>query len=567
MTKDEEHPITITGLVYEFVKSHKYMLVLYLVFLAIMPVRDVGIPHMFGKLVKAIEEKSSLITPLVYLFIATLLLQLAYSIIDVLEIELSPRFQAFIRHKIIKHVMTENNENFAEIESGELLSRFMRLPHSLYTFINQWKYIFIPNLLLSIAAIVYFSIYNIVLGIVLALLITFSWTMVYLSVKACLKHSYKAEQTVSRMYEEADDVIKNMSLVLVNNQQEAEQQHLQTFETAYRHSLKDTMICALKLRYTIVPFNVGYFILFVYVCYKRVQQHTMQPSTFVALIIILFKIYNSIWDISGVMNDTILRWGLLKHTIEVFNHLPSPKNEPNDSATLNTHVSTSGFVFKDVSFVYKNKQANTTILEHFNLHIEKGKTVVIIGGIGSGKSTILKLILKQLTPKDGKIYYQGMPYSKLRTPDIRRLIGFIQQQPVLLNRSIYDNIRYGLSDIRKEDVQDLIKKLGLNDMFARFPKGIDTNVGKYGSNLSGGQKQVILILRIMLIDPPVLLMDEPTAAIDENTKKTIYGLLSKLMRDKTVVMVTHDDFLHKYADRIIELKNGQLVKDTLVKRT
>ena len=556
-------PITITGLIYEFMRGHKYMVVLYILFLLAMPISDIGIPHLFGKLVKAIETKTDLILPLIYLFVATIILQFAFSIIALLEIELSPRFQAFVRHKIMKHIFEDNDENFSEVETGTILSRYMRLPHSLYVFMNQWKYNFIPNFILSIAAIVYFLFYNLLLGVALMVLIVFAWTMIYVSIQKCINHSYKTEKTVTKLYEETDDILKNMSVVLVSNTQQKELDNMQTYEDTYRTSVKDTMICSLKLRYTIVPFNIGYFILFMYVCYGQVKRKILAPSTFVALIIIVFKIFNSIWDISGIMNDTVTRYGLLTSTMEIFNH----KNMAYSSNTKtnlyrSNVVPNTGFFIDDITFIYRNNGTQTTLLENFSMHIPQGKTTVIVGGIGSGKSTILKLLLKQLTPDKGSIYYQGVSYNRIPTSDIRRLFCFIQQQPVLMNRTIYENMTYGIDTDRKH-VMNLIQSLELDDMFSRFPNGLDTKVGKYGSNLSGGQRQILLILRAMLTDPLVILMDEPTASIDETTKKMVYNILSKIMKNKTVVMVTHDDFLLKYADRLVEMQKGKIVKEEI----
>jgi ATP-binding cassette, subfamily B, bacterial len=549
---------TLSGLIIEFVQHHKYMLALYLLFLAIMPVKDIGIPHLFGKLIRAIETKSSLLKPLCWLFAATLILQFGYSIIDFLEIDLSPRFQAFVRGKILQHIFEQNDTNMDEIESGELLSRFIRLPHSLYTFINQWKYIFIPNIILSLAAIVYFIWYNWTIGVVLCALIVFSWTMIYMSVIHCFKHAYKTETTISRMYEESDDVVKNISTVLVHNQQQSELSALADYETKYRNHVKDTMLCSMKLRYTIVPFNIAYFVFFVFVCYKKVLAKTMQPSAFVALTIIVFKIFNSIWDISGVMNDTVTRWGVLKRSMELFREKTAPTQLKNTSAPKRrVDIPDQGFVIDDISFSYGDKR----IFTHFSMVIPKNQTLVIIGGIGSGKTTLLKLLLKQLTVQQGCIYYQGLSYDRLRTYDIRRMIGFVPQQPVLFNRTIYDNIAYGMPRVTKADVNRLIDTMELREMFAGFKFGIDTRVGKYGSNLSGGQRQVVLLLRVMLSNAPVILMDEPTASVDDATKGVVYKLLEKMMKGRIVVMVTHDDFLLKYADRVVELQKGVITRD------
>jgi ABC-type multidrug transport system fused ATPase/permease subunit len=556
-TSTDEKPVTVNSLISEFISNHKYMLVLYIAFLCIMPIKDIGIPHLFGKLVSSIEEKTSLFKPLLYLFIVTIIMQIGYSVIDV---ELNPRFQAFVRQKIIRHIIEENDTNLGDMESGKIISKLMRLPSGLYGFMNQWKYIFIPNILLSIVAVAYFTYFNKTLGILLLVLITFSWLMILVSVNKCLKYSYPSEVVVMYLYEQVDDVLKNMMTVMSSNQQEKEIDFLQDYEVEYKDFVKKTLLCSLKMRYTIVPFNILYFAFFIYLGFNHVKEKKMKASTFVALVIIMFKVFNSIWDISGIMNDAATRWGLIKQSMEIFNTKQKHmyQNEGDDGLSVNKN----GFYFKNITFTYTNSQGdNKPILKNFYLHLPRDTTTVIVGGIGSGKSTVMKLLLKQLTPNSGEIYYQGIPYSKLTPEDIRKNIGYIQQHAVLFNRSIYDNIVYGLEGISKRQVNDLIDVLNLRSMFDEFPQGLKTKAGKNGSNLSGGQKQIVILLRVLLQDPSILLMDEPTASIDEKTKHIIYDIIGRVIKTKTVVMITHDEFLLKYADRVVTMSHGEIVTD------
>lgn len=563
--KPEREHLTISGLIYQFIREHKYLLVLYIAFLCIMPIKDIGIPHLFGTLVKSIEEKKSMVPPLILLFIASLFVQLGYSIIDYLEVELSPRFQEFIRQKVIRHLMEINNTNYREVESGKVIARLVRLPMGIYSFFNQWKYVFIPYTLLSITAVLYFLWNNNILGILLFVLIVFSWTMIWFSVRACQRHAYNSEDAAVTMYEDVDDVLKNLNSVLNSNQTENELQHLQRHETSFRDNVKKTLICSMKLRYTIVPMNTAYFMFFMYYCYKQVQQKKMKAASFVALIIIVFKIFNVIWDVSGIMNEVISRWGVIKQSMEVFNDQITAGKKVIQVDNVNvSNIPKTGFFFDDLTFsyVYPVDNSKKTIIQNLTLHIKPNETVVLIGGIGSGKSTIIKLLLKHITAESGRIYYQGVPYELIKPEDLRSTIGYIQQNPILFNRSIYDNIVYGLEkQIKEERIWKLIDQLDLKPMFTKFPHGLKTNVGKYGSHLSGGQRQIILLLRIILQDPPILFMDEPTASIDEKTKSTVYDLISKVMTNRTVVMVTHDDFLLKFANRIVTLKDGKIIKD------
>ena len=555
-----EKPLTILGLYKEFIMKNKKVIVLYTAFLLVTLIRDVGVPHILGETVKAIEKKTNLLVPVGKLFGIMVLIQISFSCIDYFEVDILPKFNAFVRGKIINKVIAQSNSDFSELESGKIISRILRLPSALYHFLASWKFTFIPYIVLSITAVVYFTWENITLGALLFTLIVFCWVMIYLSVKLCYKHAYQSESDIISITEQVDDVLRNMTTILSSNQEEEEVDAVQKYETDYRTHVRDTLICSLKMRFMTAPLSIIYFIIFIAICYNAVKRKEMDPGTFVALVLIMFKIFNIIWDLTGYMNDAIGRWGMLTKSFEFLRESKIQKLNP---TKIVPPMSSSGFVFRDVTYAYTNDNNQKKVLSHFNLHIPKHQKLVVMGTIGSGKSTLLKLMLKQLTCQSGDIYYQGVSYRRMQTSDIRRLIGYIQQQPVLFNRSIYDNITYGLKNTSPNDVNALIKSLKLQTMFADFPKGLHTKAGKNGSNLSGGQRQLVIILRVILQNPPVILMDEPTASIDANTKKIIYDLLVVLMKNRTVVMVTHDQFLVQYADRTISFDGGNIVNDSL----
>jgi len=152
-------------------------------------------------------------------------------------------------------------------------------------------------------------------------------------------------------------------------------------------------------------------------------------------------------------------------------------------------------------------------------------------------------------PNSGTIYLQGIPIQNMDVTDLRRRIGFIPQNPVLFNRTLYDNIVYGSSHVSKEYVLDLIKNLGLEHIFDM--SRLDDKVGKHGSKLSGGQRQVVWILRILIQNPEVILMDEPTASIDNQTKEFIYDLFKVVMQNRTVIIVSHDLKMSALCDKVI----------------
>jgi ABC-type multidrug transport system fused ATPase/permease subunit len=558
-TYPADKPITILGIYSEFYKKNKLYIATYFTQLLMLPIRDIGIPHLIGKAVKNIEKKKSLAMPVFLMFVSTVFIHVVHNIIEYLEIGLSAKFYEFVRKLVVSYVFKQNDNNFSEIETGRLLSQMMRLPYSMNNFINTWKYTYVPYIVLSIIAVVYFTMINMQLGISLLVMLIFCWLSLYYSISKCYKYAYTGEEGIISLIEHVDDIVKNMSTVMIHNKTDEEIDEMRKYEEIYQNNLKDSLTCSLRIRFFVTPIIIIYFMVFIYICYNGIENKTISAGPFISLLLIIFRIFNSIWDLTSYLTVDIERWGMLRKTIRIFDELK--RNTPTYQGS-NESIIKSGFLFKNVSFEYENKQSKKVrLFNDFNLHIPKGQKLAIIGQIGSGKSTLLKMILKQYVPATGIIYYQGIPYSLITTSQIRDIIGYIPQNAILLNRTIYDNIVYGNEQISKKQIEDMIDKLELRDIFSSFKKGLDTSVGKYGSNLSGGQRQIITILRTILKDPEVILMDEPTSSIDEKTKHHVYELIQKLIENKTVIIVTHDEFLLKYVDRYIVLEKGTIIDD------
>ena len=207
--------------------------------------------------------------------------------------------------------------------------------------------------------------------------------------------------------------------------------------------------------------------------------------------------------------------------------------------------------FKNVSFNYGGKQ----ILNNASFKIQKNSFLAIKGESGSGKSTLLSLIMKLNNPKSGEIYLNDENYI---FNDIK--IGYVSQKISLLNTSIIENIAFGQTShlINKQKILNVIKESELNDFIDNSKDGINTVVGENGAKISGGQIQRIGIARALYCDPDLIIFDESTNSLDNQTKSKIINTLKKISREKTVIYVTHDEEYLKKFDIILELKNGKI---------
>jgi ATP-binding cassette subfamily B protein len=201
------------------------------------------------------------------------------------------------------------------------------------------------------------------------------------------------------------------------------------------------------------------------------------------------------------------------------------------------------------------------ILRGLDLSLRAGERVAIVGSIGSGKSTVLRLLARFADPDGGRIFIDGHDIRGGTQESLRRQIGVVFQDGLLLDDTIRENIRLGKLEAKDSEVEAVSALVGLHDIVERLPRGYDTVVGMRGERLSGGQRQLVAIARAMLRDPAILLLDEPTSALDSYSDRIARLAIEHVSRGPTVIAVTHRRALAAEADRVLVMKDGRLVED------
>ncbi|KAH9513517.1 Multidrug resistance protein 1 [Bulinus truncatus] len=220
----------------------------------------------------------------------------------------------------------------------------------------------------------------------------------------------------------------------------------------------------------------------------------------------------------------------------------------------------NGYIqFKDVEFSYPTRP-EAIVLKKFNLDIEPGKTVALVGSSGCGKSTIVNLIQRFYDPDDGRVLLDGIDIKELNIHWLRKNIGIVSQEPVLFGMSIAQNIKLGKPDISMEEVEKAARMANAHDFISQLPKGYDTLVGERGAQLSGGQKQRVAIARALVRDPRILLLDEATSALDSESEGIVQAALDKAREGRTTVIVAHRLSTIQNADVIYVLDKGEVVE-------
>ena len=239
--------------------------------------------------------------------------------------------------------------------------------------------------------------------------------------------------------------------------------------------------------------------------------------------------------------------------------MAQPVERPDATAFVHRPELAGEIEFRNVSFNYP--QQAEAALQNISLHIAPGEHVVILGRTGSGKTTLQKLMLGLYAPSEGAVRIDGIDLRQLDPADLRRNVGFVGQEAMLFYGTLRENIAIGAPYADDSAIVQAAEVAGLTKFVNRHPKGFDMLIGERGESLSGGQRQEVAIARAVLLDPPVLLFDEPTSAMDFSTEHAFKDRLRRYAAHKTVVIVTHRTSLIDLATRIIVVDEGRIVAD------
>lgn len=213
--------------------------------------------------------------------------------------------------------------------------------------------------------------------------------------------------------------------------------------------------------------------------------------------------------------------------------------------------------FQGVDFGYPNRE---NLLNGFDLKIPAGATLGVVGATGSGKTTLINLLLRFYDPRAGKILVDGTPIEELELDALRRAIGLVSQHVFLFHGTVEENIRYGSEDATLKEIEEVARQAEAMEFVEKLPLGLKTIVGERGETLSGGQRQRISIARALLKNPPILILDEATSAVDNETEAAIQRSLEKISKERTTLIVAHRLSTVRRADSIIVMENGKITE-------
>jgi len=350
--------------------------------------------------------------------------------------------------------------------------------------------------------------------------------------------------------------LAGLDAVKVNNA-ESERQYIweQTIGTLGRFELKARMLSSLAMNLTLLLQQLAGVVIIVLGVYQIIAGN-LSMGGLIACYMLSSRALGPLAQVSGLL----IRYQQARVTLDSVNHMMAlPQERQADERPLKRQTLQGGIEFRQLDFHYPEQQQ--AALQGINLVIRPGEKVGIIGRSGSGKSSLAKLIVGLYQADAGSLLVDGIDVRQLDVSDVRYNIGYVPQDIQLFAGTLRDNLISGARYVEDELVLQAAELAGVHEFARLHPNGYELQVGERGQNLSGGQRQNVALARALLLDPPILLLDEPTSAMDNTGEERLKQRLAAISKNKTLLLVTHRASMLTLVDRLVIVDRGRIIAD------
>jgi ATP-binding cassette, subfamily C, bacterial LapB len=352
------------------------------------------------------------------------------------------------------------------------------------------------------------------------------------------------------------ETLAGLDAVKVNNaESERQYQWEHTIGTLSRLELRVKVLSGLAMNITLLIQQVAGVAMIIFGVYQIIDG-VLSMGGLVACYMLSGRALGPLAQLSGLLT----RYQQAKVTmVSVDQMMELPQERNYDERPLSRKALQGAMTFREVDFTYPNQQ--TLALRGINLNVKPGEKIGIIGRSGSGKSSLAKLLVGLYQPDSGSLLVDGVDIRQIDVSELRHNIGYVAQDIQLLAGTLRDNLVSGARYVDDEMVLQAAELAGVHEFARLHPQGYELQVGERGQNLSGGQRQNVALARALLLNPPILLLDEPTSAMDNTGEERLKQRLQSVIENKTVILVTHRASLLSLVDRLLVIDRGQILAD------
>ncbi|HIH2746154.1 ABC transporter ATP-binding protein/permease [Burkholderia aenigmatica] len=460
-----------------------------------------------------------------------------------------------LRRDLFQYLIGHSPTYYAEKQPGTLASRITATSNAVYTSENTMAWNVLPPCIAVMGAILMIIVVNPLMAAgLLGCSAVLSVILFKLAGRGSARHHAFAAKAAA-VDGELVDVIGNMGLVRAFGMTLREQKRFGATVKAEMDARQQSLLYLEKLRLLHAVITAMLSAGLLGWALWLWDQGRATSGDIVLVSSLGFTILHGTRDLAVALVDVTQHIARLSEAVKT---LLEPHGMPDRSDAQPLSAKGGRVDFERVTFAYPHRRA---ILDHFDLHIEPGQRVGLIGKSGAGKSTVLALLQRFYDTQDGVVQVDGQDVKTITQDSLRQAIALVPQDISLLHRTIYDNIAYGRPEATREEVLAAARDARCAEFIEAMPEGYDTIVGDRGVKLSGGQRQRIAIARAILKDAPILLLDEATSALDSASEEAIQSALDRLMVGRTVIAIAHRLSTLRNFDRIIVMNNGKVIDD------
>ncbi|KVH32318.1 ABC transporter [Burkholderia cepacia] len=460
-----------------------------------------------------------------------------------------------LRRDLFQYLIGHSPTYYSEKQPGTLASRITATSNAVYTSENTMAWNVLPPCIAVMGAILMIIVVNPMMAAgLLGCSAVLSVILFKLAGRGSARHHAFAAKAAA-VDGELVDVIGNMGLVRAFGMTLREQKRFGATVKAEMDARQQSLLYLEKLRLLHAVITAMLSAGLLGWALWLWDQGRATSGDIVLVSSLGFTILHGTRDLAVALVDVTQHIARLSEAVKT---LLEPHGMPDRSDAQPLSAKGGRVDFERVTFAYPHRRA---ILDHFDLHIEPGQRVGLIGKSGAGKSTVLALLQRFYDTQDGVVQVDGQDVKTITQDSLRHAIALVPQDISLLHRTIYDNIAYGRPEATRDEVLAAARDARCAEFIEAMPEGYDTIVGDRGVKLSGGQRQRIAIARAILKNAPILLLDEATSALDSASEEAIQSALDRLMVGRTVIAIAHRLSTLRNFDRIIVMNNGKVIDD------
>jgi ATP-binding cassette subfamily B protein len=573
----------IIGYILDFLQQNKiWVFITIITTLICNPIEMIVLSDLFSKFTSAVNnlEYTNSITILMKIAGLSVFVDTVYMVSNYFDKIYYPMMEKFIRFELIDVIFKNIEVNYEKEDISNHIIKALKIPNTVTSFTGRFIYWVVTFVLTTIVILGYILYLDPLIGAMTLLVFVVFFILYYYILLDTKNTSEQRENEEKNLMSNIDDVLSNSISIICTKKIKDEKEFLTNKHSIYDDAHETQLWSTSKGGYAMSIIVTIILVIYVYVILRLYKNHKIDGTSTIKVIIIMLFFIRYIKTSAQRSILVIAEYGKLAENEMDIRKLLVDKA---DNTGHKTEIPITGDIeFKNVSFRYAATATATgtptgdgaaatptatdisgedhpKTLDNVSFKINPRDRVAIIGTNGSGKSTIIKLLSGFFKPTEGQILFDGEDSRNINREYLRSKLSIVSQKVVLFNRSVLDNICYA-TNTPKEEVVKILDRLKIMNVFKKLPQGLDTMAGARGEKLSGGQRQIIYLLRSYLSNKPITIMDEPTAAVDAFHKKYVIQMMDEMAKKTTMIVVTHDSEFAASFHKKIYIEGGRIMK-------